>query len=370
VGGPIRRTLKTPLTTISQFGPNTVDAWKIGLPTKPSLGADFSSEECDLTSEFLQLVHHGVDGTLEQSDFRIHFLSMDQDLLAQIAHSDRSDNGADLTESLLESKIGLLMLTQLTLQGTDVLDAVLESHVLVVQLLVDLSAEVVDVLALVLDLVGLLVQVIAQVVELLLGQGSGGLLGVAIGLLCGQPVADPGGALLLCRAAAVGRAASAAPGTDRGIDQALLWRLASRCDGEGARVDGSMALVLKEVYSSAEGGELRLELRLLGAVRARKSDGIGGGFCAVGGDLGLERGIAGRVVGSREVLDVVCEASVGFRRHGCDGRRELSARCYVCIGDSSRVWRCSDKEGGGGGDGSRRLSVEAATARVQRRGGV
>lgn len=192
------------LTRVGQLCPNTIYAWQVGLPTKSALRSDFSGQEGDLTGKLLQLIHHGIDRAFEQGDFRVHFLSVNQNLLAQIAHSDSCDNGTDFTKGLLESQVGLLVLAKLALQGADVLDSVLKDHVLVVQLFIDLGAQVVNVLALVLDLVGLLVQVVAQVVELLLGEGSGRLLGVvAIALFRSEPVADPEGALLLRRAAAI-----------------------------------------------------------------------------------------------------------------------------------------------------------------------
>ena len=87
------------------------------------------------------------------------------------------------------------MLPKLPLESANVFYAMCKGSVLVVQLFVDLGAEVVDVLALVPDLIGLLVQVVPQVVELLLGKGGSGLVRVAAGLLSSQPVADPGGSL-------------------------------------------------------------------------------------------------------------------------------------------------------------------------------
>jgi hypothetical protein len=152
-----------------------------------------------LTGKLLQLVHHGIDCALEESDFRVHFLSMDQNLFAQIAHSNSCNNSTDLTQSLLESQVCLLMLPKLALQSANILDTVLEYHVLIVQLLVDLSTQIVDVFALILNLVGLLVQMVAKVVELLFCEGSSRLLAsIAIGLLRGEPVADPQRSLLPC----------------------------------------------------------------------------------------------------------------------------------------------------------------------------
>lgn len=183
-------------TAISEFGPNTVDSWEVGLSTQPAFGSDLLGEEGDLTGKLLQLVHHLIDGTFEVHDFRVHLLCVDEHLLAQVTHGDSGDDVANLTESFLEGQVGLLVLAELPFEGADILDAMFEGQTLVVQLLVDLGAEVVDVFALVLDLIGLLVQVVAEIVELLFGEGSGGHITVAIGLPGGKPVADPSGSLL------------------------------------------------------------------------------------------------------------------------------------------------------------------------------
>lgn len=85
--------------------------------------------------------------------------------------------------------------------------------------------------------------------------------------------------------------------------------------------------MLEEVYPRAESGHLPLERGLLLAVGARQVDGICGEARAVGGDLSLEGGIAGRVVGSREVLDVVGEPGVGFGSHGCGQEAGVGGLC-------------------------------------------
>ena len=177
-------------TRVRQLGPNAVDSREVGLSTQPALGTDLLGQEGDLTCEFLQLVHHLVDGTLEVHDLGVHLFGMDEHFLAQVSHRDCGDNVTNLSQSLLEGKVGLLVLAQLPLKGANVLDAMLKSQALVAQLLVHLGAQIVNVLSLVLNLVGLLVEVVAEVVELLLGQGSsGGVL--AIGdVSCCEPVRD------------------------------------------------------------------------------------------------------------------------------------------------------------------------------------
>jgi hypothetical protein len=181
------------------------------LTAESAFCTDFSSEECDLTGKFLKLIHHGVDGALEQCDFRVHLLSMDQNLFAQITHSDSCDDGTDFPQCFLESQVGwdvlacgrhisegtqhtLLMLAQFTFQCAYVLNAVFKYHALCCQLLVHFLAQVVcgvlvdlhlnsayehehtNVLALILNLVRLLIQVYTQVIELLFRQSRSGLL--------------------------------------------------------------------------------------------------------------------------------------------------------------------------------------------------
>jgi hypothetical protein len=76
------------------------------LTAESAFGSDFSSKECDLTGELLELVHHGVDGALEQCNFRVHLLSMDQNLFAQITHSDSRNDSTNLAQCFLESQVG------------------------------------------------------------------------------------------------------------------------------------------------------------------------------------------------------------------------------------------------------------------------
>lgn len=173
---------------------------------------------------------------------------MDQDLFAQVAHGYRGDNSANLSQGLLESQVGLLVLAQLALQRTDVLDAVLEDHGLVRQLLVDFGREIVNVLALVLDLVGLLVEMVAQVVELFFGKRSCRLLIAAVQLLGCEPVADPLGALFVGASAAWGGwIVGIAKGAGWRVAQAVLLQLSGRRHGERVGVDDEAALVLEKV---------------------------------------------------------------------------------------------------------------------------
>jgi len=95
---------------------------------------------------------------------------MDQDLLAEIAHSDSRHNISNFSQRFLEGKIGLLVLAKLALELANVFNAMLKRSVLTAQLLVHFGAQVVDVFALVLDLIGLLIHVVSEVVELLFGE--------------------------------------------------------------------------------------------------------------------------------------------------------------------------------------------------------
>lgn len=83
-------------TTVGQFSPNAIHTRQVGLATKTALCSDFLGQECYLTGKVLQLVHHAVDGALEQCNFGVHLLGVYQNLLAQIAHSDSRDNASNL----------------------------------------------------------------------------------------------------------------------------------------------------------------------------------------------------------------------------------------------------------------------------------
>ena len=93
-------------TTVRQLSPNTSDSRQVCLAAQSALCADLTSKERDLTGKFLQLVYHGIDCALEEGNFRVHFLGVDEDLFAQISHGDGCDNGTDFPQSLLESQVG------------------------------------------------------------------------------------------------------------------------------------------------------------------------------------------------------------------------------------------------------------------------
>lgn len=183
------------------------------------------------------------------------------------------------------------MLPKLSLERANVFDAMCKCGVLVVELLVDLGAEVVDVLALVPYLVSLLIQVVSQVVELLFGEGSGGLVRVAAGLLSSQPVADPGRSLFRA-AAVVGAAVAGGRSRGLGVEKLSVGGLARR-HGECVVVY-DVRLGFEVVHAGCEGDQLSFESSLLCAVRACEGDGgLLGAMC---GDLSTKGGVEAWIV--------------------------------------------------------------------------
>lgn len=178
-------------TAVGQLRPNAIDAGQDSLATEAALGADLLGQICDLTGEVLKLVHHGVDGALESRNFGVHLLGVNQNLFAEITMCDGRDNATNFSKGLLEGQICLLMFLQLSLESSNVLDAMAEGLVLVPELPGNLGAEAVYVLSLALDLLGLLVQVVAQVSELVLGQLRRGHRPLARRLFLLQPVCNP-----------------------------------------------------------------------------------------------------------------------------------------------------------------------------------
>lgn len=61
----------------------------------------------------------------ESCDFRVHFYRMDLNLLAQITTCYSGDDLSNLSQSLLESFIGLLMLLKLPLERRHTLNLIL-----------------------------------------------------------------------------------------------------------------------------------------------------------------------------------------------------------------------------------------------------
>lgn len=226
---------------------------------------------CDLTGKLLQLVHHLVDGALEIHDLRVHFLCMDQDLLAQISHSYGSNDVANFPQGLLEGQICLLVLAQLSLEGTNVFDAMLEGEALVVELLVYLGTEVINMLALVLNLIGLLVQMVAEVVQLLLGEGCCGDVRGAIRLPRGQPVADPVGPVPRGPAGWLFSVVGIALSRSSGVGELRGGGLAGGY-GEGVSVD-NLGLRLEIVDAGSERSQLALDGGLFVGLGPVEDDG-------------------------------------------------------------------------------------------------
>jgi len=150
------------------------------------------------------------------------------------------------TWSAHRTRVGLShesLLAQLPLEGTYILDAMLEDHILGRELILDFRGELFNVFALVLDLeaklasgwgtrgfwggrmtclVRLLVKVGAKMVQLLFRQGRGRLLGTALGFFCSQPVRDPLSSLHIRTSAPMTGRASVADGARRCVGWGIL----------------------------------------------------------------------------------------------------------------------------------------------------
>ena len=78
---------------IGEVFPRAGDAWHHGLTAKTSVGADLARNARHFGSECAQLIHHRVDGVLQQQDLAA---DIDRDLLGQVAIGNRNCHFGDI----------------------------------------------------------------------------------------------------------------------------------------------------------------------------------------------------------------------------------------------------------------------------------
>ncbi len=93
---------------VGQVLPRAADAEHVGLTAKPALGADLARDARDFRRERVELVHHPVDGVLEQQNLAA---DVDGDLLGQVPASDgrrHFGNVADLPRQVAGHEVDVV----------------------------------------------------------------------------------------------------------------------------------------------------------------------------------------------------------------------------------------------------------------------